>query len=49
MDLRIQFEFANPLYSALSGAVVDKVADVMAEAFVKRAREVLGDPGRRKS
>ncbi|KAI0600517.1 dehydrase and lipid transport-domain-containing protein [Biscogniauxia sp. FL1348] len=40
--LSIKFRFANPLYGALSSAVADKVAPIMVEAFVERARRVLG-------
>lgn len=42
VDLNIRFQFANPLYAAVSSAVADKVAPVMIEAFVERARKVLG-------
>ncbi|ROT43132.1 hypothetical protein SODALDRAFT_327303 [Sodiomyces alkalinus F11] len=44
VDLVIRFQFANPLYSAVSAAVSDKVAGVMVEAFEKRARWMLGAP-----
>ena len=43
--LAITYEFANPLYAAVSAAVSDKVAGVMIEAFEKRARERLGGQG----
>ncbi|KAI0120064.1 hypothetical protein GGR51DRAFT_496153 [Nemania sp. FL0031] len=42
VDLNIRFQFANPLYGAVSSAVADKVAPVMIEAFVERAKKVLG-------
>ncbi|KAI1199534.1 hypothetical protein F5X97DRAFT_117461 [Nemania serpens] len=42
VDLNIRFQFANPLYAAVSSAVADKVAPVMIEAFVERARKLLG-------
>ncbi|KAI1824658.1 hypothetical protein F4861DRAFT_505154 [Xylaria intraflava] len=42
IDLNIRFQFANPLYAAVSSAVADKVAPIMIEAFVDRARKVLG-------
>ncbi|KAI5798893.1 hypothetical protein EDC01DRAFT_22011 [Geopyxis carbonaria] len=42
VHLKIEFQFTNPIYSALSGAVAPKVADVMIQAFEKRAKEVLG-------
>ncbi|KAI1631044.1 hypothetical protein F4809DRAFT_646798 [Biscogniauxia mediterranea] len=43
--LSIRFRFANPLYGALSSAVADRVAPLMVEAFVERARRVLGGGG----
>lgn len=42
VDLRIKYEFANPVYAAVSAAVSDKVAGVMIEAFEKQASERLG-------
>ncbi|KAI1131976.1 hypothetical protein F5Y10DRAFT_232429 [Nemania abortiva] len=42
VNLNIRFQFANPLYGAVSSAVADKIAPVMIEAFVERARKVLG-------
>ncbi|KAI1169737.1 hypothetical protein F4777DRAFT_572012 [Nemania sp. FL0916] len=42
VDLNIRFQFANPLYAAVSSAVADKVAPLMIEAFVERAKKVLG-------
>ncbi|KAH7362052.1 dehydrase and lipid transport-domain-containing protein [Plectosphaerella cucumerina] len=44
VDLVIRFQFANPLYAAVSAAVSEKVAGVMIEAFEKRARSILGTP-----
>ncbi|KAI1462184.1 hypothetical protein F4805DRAFT_409638 [Annulohypoxylon moriforme] len=44
--LSIRYQFANPLYMAVSSAVADKVAPVMVEAFVERARRILGEPGK---
>ncbi|KAI0897970.1 hypothetical protein F4806DRAFT_460705 [Annulohypoxylon nitens] len=44
--LSIRYQFANPLYMAVSSAVADKVAPIMVEAFVERAKRVLGDPGK---
>ncbi|KAJ0381628.1 hypothetical protein COL26b_000306 [Colletotrichum chrysophilum] len=44
VDLVIRFQFANPLYSAVSAAVSDKVAGVMIQAFEKRVKGVLGRP-----
>ncbi|KAI0379938.1 hypothetical protein F5Y04DRAFT_258745 [Hypomontagnella monticulosa] len=45
--LSIKYQFANPVYMAVSSAVADKVAPVMVEAFVERARRVLGETGRK--
>ncbi|KAI1754395.1 hypothetical protein F4782DRAFT_492308 [Xylaria castorea] len=42
INLNIRFQFANPLYGAVSSAVADKVAPVMIEAFVERAKKLLG-------
>ncbi|KAI1429444.1 hypothetical protein F5Y12DRAFT_726211 [Xylaria sp. FL1777] len=42
VDLNIRFQFANPLYGAVSSAVADKIAPIMIEAFVERAKKVLG-------
>ncbi|KAI1284546.1 hypothetical protein F5Y07DRAFT_346919 [Xylaria sp. FL0933] len=42
INLDIRFQFANPLYGAVSSAVADKVAPIMIEAFVERAKKVLG-------
>jgi coenzyme Q-binding protein COQ10 len=44
--LTIDFQFANPLYAALSMAAAPKLAGVMIEAFEERARKVLGSAGR---
>ncbi|KAI0194020.1 cyclase/dehydrase [Xylaria flabelliformis] len=42
VSLNIRFQFANPIYGAVSSAVADKVAPIMIEAFVERAKKVLG-------
>jgi coenzyme Q-binding protein COQ10 len=42
VHLSIRFQFANPLYAVVSSAVADKVAPIMIEAFVERAKKVLG-------
>ncbi|KAI1818053.1 hypothetical protein GGS20DRAFT_387430 [Poronia punctata] len=42
VHLSIRFQFANPLYGAVSSAVADKIAPIMIEAFVERAKKVLG-------
>lgn len=41
VNLAIEYQFSNPIYSAMSGAVADKVAGVMIEAFEERVRKVL--------
>lgn len=41
VDLAIKVEFANPAYAALSQAAAPKMADIMIEAFEKRARSLL--------
>ena len=40
VDLAIEYEFANPVYAALSQAAAPKVADKMIEAFEKRVEAV---------
>lgn len=45
VQLTIDFQFANPLYAALSKAVAPKMAGVMIEAFEERARKLLEGPG----
>lgn len=45
VHLTIDFQFANPLYSALSKAVAPRVAGIMIEAFEVRARKLLDGPG----
>ncbi|TGJ86166.1 hypothetical protein E0Z10_g2581 [Xylaria hypoxylon] len=42
VNLNIRFQFANPLYGAVSSAVADKVAPIMIDAFIERAKKVLG-------
>jgi coenzyme Q-binding protein COQ10 len=41
VHLNIHFQFANPLYGAVSSAVADKIAPIMIEAFVERAKKIL--------
>ena len=43
--LDIKFQFENPLYSAVSSAVADRLAPVMIDAFVAQAARVLSGPG----
>ncbi|KAF7938551.1 uncharacterized protein EAE98_000889 [Botrytis deweyae] len=45
VNLVIEFQFANPLYTALSKAVAPQVAPKMIEAFELRARKLLDGPG----
>ncbi|KAL2068709.1 hypothetical protein VTL71DRAFT_15047 [Oculimacula yallundae] len=45
VHLAIDFQFANPIYAALSKAVAPKVAGIMIEAFEVRARKLLDGPG----
>ncbi|CCX13701.1 cyclase/dehydrase family protein [Pyronema domesticum] len=40
--LNVEVAFNNPLYAAASGAVAPKLAQIMVEAFEKRAGDVLG-------
>jgi coenzyme Q-binding protein COQ10 len=47
VNLDINFQFANPIYAALSKAVAPKVAGMMIEAFEERARKLLGTPATR--
>ncbi|KAI9894390.1 MAG: hypothetical protein M1814_003146 [Vezdaea aestivalis] len=42
VDLRMAYQFANPVYMALGQTVQDKVAGTMIEAFETRARRLLG-------
>lgn len=41
VSLAIDYQFSNPIYSAMSGAVADRVAGSMIEAFEGRVKEVL--------
>jgi coenzyme Q-binding protein COQ10 len=45
VHLIIDFQFANPIYAALSKAVAPKVAGVMIEAFEVRAKYLLERSG----
>lgn len=45
VSLQIEYQFANPVYAALSQAAAPKVAEKMIEAFEKRVREVCEGPG----
>ena len=44
VNLVIDYQFANPLYTTLSAAAAPKVAEKMIEAFELRAREMLDRP-----
>lgn len=41
--LHIEFQFRNPVYAALSGAVAPKIVGIMVAAFEKRAKDMLGE------
>lgn len=45
VHLKLEFQFSNPIYAALSKAVAPKVAGLMIEAFEVRARNLLDEPG----
>jgi coenzyme Q-binding protein COQ10 len=45
VHLKIDFQFANPIYAALSKAVAPKVAGILIEAFEVQARKMLDGPG----
>ncbi|KAI4739150.1 hypothetical protein E4T50_10389 [Aureobasidium sp. EXF-12298] len=44
VNLVIDYQFSNPLYTTLSAAAAPKVAEKMIEAFEMRAREMLDRP-----
>jgi coenzyme Q-binding protein COQ10 len=44
VNLAIEFQFANPIYAALSAAVTPKMAEVMIRAFEDRVKKLLGKP-----
>jgi coenzyme Q-binding protein COQ10 len=44
VSLALEFQFANPVYAAMSRAVAPRVAAMMVEAFGRRALAVLGPP-----
>ena len=46
VSLAIEFQFANPIYAAMSQAAVPKVADKMIEAFEKRVKAVVEGPAK---
>jgi len=45
VQLTIEFQFANPIYAALSKAAAPRVASIMIEAFEVQARKQLGIAG----
>jgi coenzyme Q-binding protein COQ10 len=45
VNLDIEFQFANPVYAAMSSAVADRVAEVMIEAFEQRVKTELERKG----
>jgi len=44
VSLQIEYQFANPVYGALSQAAAPKVAEKMIEAFEKRVKAVVEGP-----
>ncbi|KAK4997811.1 Coenzyme Q-binding protein coq10, mitochondrial [Elasticomyces elasticus] len=44
VNLAIEYQFANPVYAAMSAAVAPKVAGLMIEAFEKRVRAIVEGP-----
>ena len=45
VNLAIEFQFSNPMYSAVAGGVAPKIAEKMIEAFEKRVKEVMVGAG----
>ncbi|GAB1733182.1 hypothetical protein NU195Hw_g3724t1 [Hortaea werneckii] len=45
VSLNISYQFANPLYAAMSSAAAPKVAEKMIEAFETRVKMVMEGPG----
>ncbi|TKA55471.1 hypothetical protein B0A55_12349 [Friedmanniomyces simplex] len=45
VTLAVEFQFANPVYAALSSAAAPRVAEKMIDAFEKRVRSVIEGPG----
>lgn len=46
VDLAVEFQFANPIYSALSSAASPKMADIMMRAFEDRVKAAMAQPPR---
>jgi coenzyme Q-binding protein COQ10 len=44
VSLAIEYQFANPVYAAMSSAAAPKVAEKMIEAFEKRVKAVFHGP-----
>lgn len=44
VNLAIEYQFANPVYAAMSAAVAPKVAEYMMEAFEKRVKSEVDGP-----
>jgi coenzyme Q-binding protein COQ10 len=45
VSLELEYAFLNPLYATLSAGVASKVADMMANAYEERVKELLArDP-----
>ncbi|KAK6439608.1 Coenzyme Q-binding protein coq10, mitochondrial [Oleoguttula sp. CCFEE 5521] len=45
VSLKIEYQFANPVYGAMSAAAAPKVAEKMIEAFERRVKEVVASRG----
>ncbi|CAL3968411.1 unnamed protein product [Diplocarpon coronariae] len=45
VHLSIDYQFSNPVYTALSKAVAPRIAGMMIEAFEERAHKILDSPG----
>lgn len=46
IELKLEFQFANPLYAALSAGAAPKVAEAMVKAFEERVRRLVEEePG----
>ncbi len=45
VTLAVEFQFANPVYAALSSAAAPRVAEKMIDAFEKRVKAVMEGPG----
>lgn len=44
VELTLRYDFASMALAALVGPVFDKIAGSLVDAFVKRAKQIYGDP-----